>query len=102
MIRPVTNEEELQNLENMDETKFRPEFVNEVIMLRKKVTHSVKPKTLNGKLLTPSMYLTLAQNYVDAINKGAVPNIENAWHYICQNECKKSMEKAINRFNESF
>ena len=39
MIRPVTNEESLQNLEKMDERDFRPEFLNQVTQLRKKVTH---------------------------------------------------------------
>jgi len=46
------------------------------------------------------MFLTLAETYIVAINQGAVPNIENAWTYICHNESKKSMEKAIGRFDE--
>jgi hypothetical protein len=27
----------------------------------------------------------LSESYVKAINEGALPNIENAWSYICQN-----------------
>lgn len=100
MIRPVTNEESLQNLEKMDERDFRPDFLNQVTQLRKKVTHWVKPKTLNGKELNPEMLISLAENYVLAINKGAVPNIENAWTYICQNESKKSLEKSVARLDQ--
>ena len=100
MIRPVTNEESLQNLEQMEENDFRADFLEQVALLRKKVTHCVKPKTLNGKQLSPSMFVTLAENYVNAINEGAVPNIENAWTYICQNEAKKSLENSINRFDD--
>ena len=99
MIRPVTNEELLQNLEQVEEEKFRPDFVDQVVHLRKKVIHCVKAKTLNGSQLSPEMFLILAQNYVDAINQGAVPNIENAWTYICQNESKKSMEKSLEIFD---
>lgn len=100
MIRPVTDEDKLQNLEELGEEKFRPEFLNQVTQLRKKVTHCVKPKMLNGKELTPLMLISLAENYVTAINKGAVPNIENAWTYICQNESKKALESAVSMFDD--
>lgn len=30
------------------------------------------------------MYLCLLNSYVNAINNGAIPNIENAWNYMCQ------------------
>ena len=99
-VRPITSEEMLQNLEAADETDFRPDFVEQVTQLRRKVMHGVKPKTLNGKQLSPEMFLTLAESYVHSINQGAVPNIENAWTYICQNESRKSMEKALGRFDE--
>ncbi len=33
------------------------------------------------------MYTDLIKSYLNAINNGAVPNIENAWMYICRNEC---------------
>ena len=101
MIRPVTKEDLLQNLEQMDEKDFRPEFLNQVTQLRKKVTHWVRPKTLNGKVLNPEMLISLAENYVLAINKGAVPNIENAWTYICQNESKKALENTIAFLDQS-
>jgi hypothetical protein len=100
MIRPVTDEGMLQNLENIDETSFRSDFLEQVDTLRRKVMSTVKPKTLNGKHLSPEMFVTLAESYVQAINEGAVPNIENAWTYICQNESRKSMEKALGRFDE--
>lgn len=100
MIRPITNEEALQNLEEMEEKDLRQDFLEQVVQLRKKVLHGVKPKLLNGKQLSPNMFITLAESYVTSINKGAVPNIENAWTYICQNESKKSLEKAIVHFDE--
>jgi len=36
------------------------------------------------------MFIDLLESYVKAINEGAVPNIENAWNYICENECYKA------------
>jgi len=32
---------------------------------------------------------------VTAINDGAIPNIENAWTYICKNECYKAMYESL-------
>lgn len=55
--------------------------------LRRKVINKIKPKTLNGKVLSGEMLCNLAINYITSINKGVVPNIENAWTNICKNEC---------------
>ena len=84
IIRPLTNEDNLQNLAKMSLSQLRPDFVEQVIELRKKVLNRVKPKTLNGKNLSGGMLCKLAESYVEAINKGAVPNIESAWSYICK------------------
>jgi hypothetical protein len=63
--------------------------------LRRKVMNRVKPKMLNGRKLTGTMMATLAESYVVSINNGAVPNIENAWSYICKSECHKAIEESI-------
>jgi hypothetical protein len=44
------------------------------------------------------MMATLAESYVASINNGVVPNIENAWSYICKSECHKAIEESMQRF----
>jgi len=44
------------------------------------------------------MMATLAESYVVSINNGAVPNIENAWSYICKSECHKAIEESLQKF----
>jgi hypothetical protein len=90
MIRPLTKEENLQILEQMQLEDLRPEFVDQVMQLRRKVINKIKPKMMYGKKLNGEMLFNLSLSYVDAINKGAVPNIETAWSYICKNECQKA------------
>jgi hypothetical protein len=90
MIRPLTKEENLQILEQMQLEDLRPEFVDQVMQLRRKVINKIKPKMMHGKKLNGEMLFNLSLSYVDAINKGAVPNIETAWSYICKNECQKA------------
>lgn len=95
MIRPLTNEANLQNLAEMDLDELRGDFVEQVISLRRKVINKIKPKTLNGRKLSGAMLATLADTYVRAINNGAVPNIESAWTYLCKSECSKALEEAL-------
>ena len=99
MVRPVTKEEGLQNLENNDIKDLRPEFAEQIMQLRRKVINKISPKTLNGKKLNGEMLFNLALSYVNAINKGVVPNIENAWTYVCKNECMKAFQNSMDKYD---
>ena len=46
------------------------------------------------------MLLELCVAYTDAINTGSVPNIQNAWSYVCQNECQRINDLCIRKFEE--
>ena len=69
----------------MEMDQLRPEFFEQVIKLRRKMLNRMKPKMIHGKVLDGFMLAGLASSYVTAINEGALPNIENAWSYICEN-----------------
>ena len=94
MVRPLTNENQLQNLEDLPPEKLRPEFLEQIIGLRKKVLGRVKVKTLNGKPLTGEMYLNLVKGLIGALKSGNVPNIENTWLSMCKVESYKAYEEA--------
>ena len=94
LVRPVSNESDLQNLEEKEADKLRPEFIQHMLALRKRMFEGIKPKLLNGKNLNGEMLATLLENYVTAMNKGVVPTIETAWNYICKNECAKALQDA--------
>jgi len=69
--------------------------------LRKKVLTKMKPKKLNGKNLNGEMFVSLCNSYVAAINNGAIPNIENAWNYMCKDECIKAVNAAFETYERS-
>lgn len=71
-------------------------------MLRKKVLGKMKPKMLQGRQLSGSMIVNLAKQYVEAINAGAVPNIQNAWTYVCIDQCQKAIESSASLFTSHF
>lgn len=87
MVRPSEEESDLQNLQSLPDEALRPEFRKQLSDLRSKIFKKVKPKTLNSRLITGEMLLELCYSYADAINGGDVPSIQNAWTYVCQNEC---------------
>jgi hypothetical protein len=89
MVRPLVDEAKLQDLDAIPFEDLRPDFIEQVIQFRKRVTQGLKIKTLNGKQLNGDMYCNMMSSYVTAINEGAVPNIENAWNYMCQEQCQK-------------
>ena len=55
---------------------------------------------MNNKHLTGEMFSGLVRSYSEAINKGAVPNIESAWTYICRNECMKAVQDSIDIYDK--
>jgi len=55
---------------------------------------------MNGKPLNGAMFWNLMQNYVEAINKGAIPSIESSWAYICKNECLKAVDNSYDTFRK--
>jgi len=98
MVRPVENEEDLQNLENIPIEKLRREFADQAKIFRNKVNKKIKPKTFRKKILSGSMLIELIQNILDSINGGSIPVIENSWKYVIQKECIKNSKEAINTF----
>ena len=94
MIRPLTNENQLQNLEDLPPEGLRREFAEQIVALRKKVLGRIKIKTMNGKALNADMYLNLVKGLIGALNSGNVPNIENTWLSMCKVESYKAFEEA--------
>ena len=68
--------------------------------LRQKVFKKVKPKQLNGRILTGQLFLELCHAYTESINKGSVPSIEGAWTSLCKNENMRSMKDAVRKYEK--
>ena len=102
MVRPVENENDLQNLMNLPESKIRPEFIKQSNMLKNKIYMKIKPKTFNGKILSGQMLIDLLESVVNAINEGAIPVIENSWNYITNNECLKIIKEILKILEKQF
>ena len=60
----------------------------------------LNPKKFKGQILDGKMYLNTLSSYVNAINEGAVPNMQNAWGYMCQEKCHQSFEECVSELQK--
>jgi len=99
-VRPVEDELELQNLNSVKLSQMRPEFVNQFKLFRQKVFSEAPSKMMHGKNVNGRMISSLLDQYVRAINEGAVPNISTAWENVIDTEIRRSYETAMKLYKE--
>ena len=68
--------------------------------IRQKIFSNVKVKSLQNQKLSGDMYCSIMGSYVKAINEGAVPNIESAWKYMCEEQCAKTYDECREMFED--
>lgn len=85
MVRPCTSESQLQTLDQLPNKSLRPEFVQQAVELRERILKeaSMRPFRVNGVELNGSMLGSMCAQYVQAMNDGCVPVIQDAWSYVC-------------------
>lgn len=94
IVRPVTNEEDLQNLDTLPDENLRTEFIEQIIALRRKILNNCKIKTFKGKEINGEQYVEIIKSYLEMINSDVVPNIESIWVSLCKSENYKILDKA--------
>ena len=98
LVRPVEDEKNLQNLQELSDDELRSEFLEQAKVFRNKVNKKVKPKFFHGQFISGSMLIELVQSILDTINTGGIPVIENSWRYVMKNECVKKGKELIENF----
>lgn len=101
MVRPVSEESDLKKLNSLPKNKLRKEFLAELKTLKEKIFLKCTPKQLNGVNLNSRMFCNMMRSFVEAINKGAIPNISSAWDFILENECISAHNDALELYNQS-
>ncbi len=99
-VRPVEDESQLQNLNSLYLGEMRPEFVKQFSLFKSKVFAECPTKMINGKPVTGRMMSSLIEQYVKAINEGAVPNISTAWESVIDTEIRRAYNSAMKLHKE--
>jgi chromosome segregation ATPase len=100
MVRPAVEEDVLRNIEKANQDNLRPEFIEQMVALRKMILSHAKVKTMENVELNGEMLASLAKSYLDAINTQKVPVIENCWTYICKSQCNRAFDEALKTYND--
>lgn len=102
MVRPLNDENLLRDLINQPYDSLRPEFLEQMTVLKSKVFSSLKPKKMMSNLLNGTMLVSLAQNYIDAFNSGSSPVIATVWDRVMETQCDEALESAKDLFKQHF
>ena len=95
----MEDEKQLQNLNTLPESDLRSEFITQMKSIQTKIRKRVKPKILKDKVINGQMLLELLKSYVNAMNKGSVPCIENAWNNVIKHESEKTIKMLVQEYN---
>ena len=100
MVRPCTDEGQLQLLDTLPDHQLRPEFLEQARELRARIVEQARrrPMKVNECELSGGMLGLLCRQYVDAINAGQVPVIQDAWSYVCDAQRAKTEAKLVAEF----
>ncbi|ETN06585.1 hypothetical protein PPTG_12669 [Phytophthora nicotianae INRA-310] len=94
MVRPLSDEALLRDLIRQPYDSLRPEFREQMEVLRNKLSTLLKPKTMMSKVLNGAMLLSLTENYVAAFNSGSSPVITSVWDRVLESQCDQALESA--------
>ena len=68
--------------------------------LKDKIYKEALPKKYNGKKLNGPSLARLIEEFVNVINSGKIPNINNAWDSIIENDINEHFNKSVKYFKE--
>ncbi|XP_020670103.3 guanylate-binding protein 1 isoform X1 [Pogona vitticeps] len=96
-----TNRRNLSRLEELEEDELEEEFLEPMNRFCQHVWGTSRPKMVpGGHVVTGSMLVNLMKTYVDAINNGQVPCLENAVVALSKIENSAAVCEAISYYEE--
>jgi len=95
LMRPCVDEKHLQQLNTLGDEVMRPEFLQQLQQLRRKVLLQAPHKlALGNKPVSGRGLIHLCRSYVDAFNRGAAPVIRDSWNMLVEVQCRDAIDSA--------
>lgn len=79
---------------------LKPEFVQQIDELKNFILNQIAVKTVGDIGLTGTDYLSVIDKYIEAINQGAVPRIEDSWAAVVESQLSNGYDRAIRAYEE--
>jgi hypothetical protein len=102
LVRPLMDEQRLQDIHHVSFDDLREEFRDGLESLRNRVyLHHLRPKVVNNVAVTGKSFLALCDHYVEAITDGGVPTINSAWQDVMRDECRDAVAAAASHYDNA-
>ena len=92
------DEKDLRNLQNLDDSYLRPEFLEQLNILKNKIHRQCRQKMINGIGMNMPMFIVFLEKFVNAFNSGKMPSITSAYAALIENEIYEHAESAKETF----
>nr|GMC83893.1 guanylate-binding protein 1-like [Ipomoea batatas] len=102
LVRPLSNENELQRLDQIPLDRLRPEFKAGLDTLTRFVFERTKAKQIGSLVMTGPIFARITQSFLDALNNGAVPTITTSWQSVEEAECQRAYDLAAEIYMSTF
>lgn len=99
VVRPCTNERDLQRVDSMPKSEMRAEFWQDATAVRSAILRGAPAKTVeNAKPISGRGLLRLCRSFVDALNSGAAPVIRDSWALLAEVQFRDAIDAAHSAF----
>ncbi|XP_032103702.1 guanylate-binding protein 6-like [Sapajus apella] len=99
--RPTNDKDLLANIEKVSEKQLDPKFLEQTNIFCSYIFTHARTKTLKeGIMITGNRLGILVLTYVDTINSGAVPCLENAVTTLAQRENSAAVQRAADHYSQ--
>jgi len=98
LIRPVEDEDALQELDSTPYEQLREKFKTGMEEVKRNILKQAPVKKIFDKPISGSGFVQLVQSYVDSINGGTVPVIKSAWETVSETESINAVEIGVKSY----
>ena len=92
--KPTISESQLQIIDILENDNLRHEFVNQLLLFRKKLFSKVKEKIIRGRKISGDILSFLIKSFIQSVNAGFAMNFETVWLNVCKQECQNLLEES--------
>ena len=98
LIRPVDDEKKLRTIDKIPVSDIRPEFMEQMNDLVKKIYSVVRPKVVQGSFLNGKTYISLVKMYIESLNNNALPDVKTSWKIVIDQQMELVYEKSVDYY----
>ena len=98
LVRPVYDEKKLKIIDQLPIEELRPEFLNQMNNLVKKVFDNIRPKSVNGGYMNGPIFLNLVKMYINSLNSDNLPDINTSWKIVIDSQIKAAYNTGIDYY----